>query len=83
MKDTQSKRSHFQPFSVGLRLTDYMDGDNTVFAHAVFLLGLINESVHSPEGHFSPAINSASCVEMAVNITPFILTVNTKQDNGG
>lgn len=52
MKELQSKHSYFQPFNAGLRLTDDKDGGNTVFAHVVFLLGLINESVYSPEGHF-------------------------------
>lgn len=83
MKDLQSKHSHFQPFNAGLKLTDDVDGGNMVFAHAVFLVGLIMKVFIALRGTFAPPINSEGCTEMVMNIMPFILTVSPEQDNGG
>lgn len=78
MKDLQSKHSHFQPFNAGLKLTDDVDGSNTVF-----LVELIMKVFIALRGTFAPPINSEGCTEMVMNIMPFILTVSPEQDNGG
>lgn len=83
MKELKSKHSHFQLFNAGLKLTDDVDGGNVVFAHAVFLLGLIMKVFIALRGTFVPPINSEGCTEMVMNIMPSILTVSTEQDNGG
>lgn len=67
----------------GLGLTDDMGGGSTVFTHAIFLLELISESVHSPEGHFCTSNKFWGCVEVVMNIMPFIPTVSTEQVIGG